>query len=281
MMKMLAALALGAVVAVACSAADAKDWKKVRIATEGAYAPWNITDASGKLGGFEIDLANDLCKRMKVECEIIAQDWDGMIPALNQGKFDGIMAAMSINEERRKVIDFSKPYAVDPSVFAAMKGSPLLGVAAEPKFLDLRAVDASKKASIDKLLAQFKGKTIGTQVSTTQATFIEKMFPGLTMRTYPKIDEAGLDLIAGRVDFILADKSVVVPMQKEGPGKDITFFGPEMIGSYLGDGMGVGLRKKDGDLKKLFDKAIAEAYNDGTLKKLSEQWFGFDTSVKP
>ncbi|MER9891323.1 transporter substrate-binding domain-containing protein [Mesorhizobium sp. M0119] len=65
--------------------------KAITIATEGAYAPWNFTTADGKLDGFEVDLANDLCGRMKIECKIIAQDWDGMIPALTVGKFDVIM----------------------------------------------------------------------------------------------------------------------------------------------------------------------------------------------
>lgn len=281
MLKTIAALTIGAIVAVAGASADAKEWKKVKIATEGAYAPWNQTDSSGKLGGFEVDLAADLCKRMKVECEIVPQDWDGVIPALQQGKFDAVMSAMSINEERKKVIDFSIPYAADPSVFVAMKGSPLLSLAAEPKRIDMKTMDDAKKAAIKKIEDAFKGKSIGAQVSTIQSTFIEKMLPSLTLRTYDKIDNAGLDLIAGRIDVLLADKSVVVPMMKEGPGANMTFFGPELIGGYIGDGIGVGLRKKDGDLRKLFDAAIKEAYAAGVISKLSTQWFGFDIAVKP
>src|SRR3954449_13050652 len=84
--------------------------KTVKIATEGAYAPWNFTGAGGKLEGFEIDLANNLCERMKVKCETVAQDWDGIIPALNAKKYDAIMAGMSITDERKKVIEFSRAY---------------------------------------------------------------------------------------------------------------------------------------------------------------------------
>lgn len=281
MMKTIAALTLGAIVAVAGVSADAKEWKKVKIATEGAYAPWNQTDPSGKLTGFEVDLAADLCKRMKVECEVVPQDWDGVIPALQQGKFDAVMSAMSINEERKKVLDFSIPYAADPSVLVAMKGSPLLSLPADPKRIDMKTMDDAKKAQIKKIEDAFKGKTIGAQVSTIQSTFIEKMMPSLTMRTYDKIDNAGLDLVAGRIDVLLADKSVIVPMTKEGPGANMVFFGPELIGGYIGDGIGVGLRKKDGDLRKLFDAAIKESYAAGVISKLSTQWFGFDISVKP
>src|SRR3954463_12795645 len=104
--------------------ATAQD-RTVRIAVEGAYAPWNFTGAGGKLEGFEIDLANDLCARMRVTCEIVAQDWDGMIPALNAKKFDAIMAGMNITDKRLEVIDFSRPYASGLHGFATMKDSPL------------------------------------------------------------------------------------------------------------------------------------------------------------
>ncbi|TIX06248.1 MAG: transporter substrate-binding domain-containing protein, partial [Mesorhizobium sp.] len=97
--------------------------KAITIASEGAYAPWNFTTADGKLDGFEIELANDLCARMKVECTIIAQDWEGLIPSLKVGKFDVIMAGMFITPKRLETIDFTQPYAVDPGGFAVAKDS--------------------------------------------------------------------------------------------------------------------------------------------------------------
>src|SRR5829696_2823829 len=109
---------------LAIGAASAQE-KTVKIATEGAYAPWNFTGAGGKLEGFEIDLANDLCGRMKVKCEIIAQDWDGIIPALQAKKYDAIMAGMSVTDERKKVIEFSRAYANSPNGFLVAKTSPL------------------------------------------------------------------------------------------------------------------------------------------------------------
>ncbi len=82
---------------------------KVTIATEGSSPPWNSTDAAGKLIGFDIDLGNELCRRMGATCSFVAQDWDGIIPALTVGKYDAIVAAMSITEKRKKSIDFSAP----------------------------------------------------------------------------------------------------------------------------------------------------------------------------
>ena len=92
------------------SASYAGDWSKIKIGTEGAYPPWNGTNAAGELEGAEIDLAADLCSRMSAECEFVVQDWDGMIPALEIGKYDAIMAGMSITEERMVKIDFSIGY---------------------------------------------------------------------------------------------------------------------------------------------------------------------------
>ncbi len=134
--------------------------KPIKIATEGAYAPWNFTTADGKLDGLEVELANDLCARMKVTCEIVAQDWDGLIPSLTVGKFDVIMASMFITPKRLETIDFTQPYAVDPSGFAVAKDSDLgkLGVSAEKFKLE---DEAASIAAIDKLKPLLKGKIVG------------------------------------------------------------------------------------------------------------------------
>src|SRR5918998_876572 len=109
---------LGSTLAIGGAAAQDKT---VKIATEGAYEPWNFTGPGGKLEGFEVELIGELCPRMKVRCEIVAQDWDGIIPALQAKKYDAIMAGMSITDERKKVIDFSDAYANSPNGFLVAK----------------------------------------------------------------------------------------------------------------------------------------------------------------
>jgi octopine/nopaline transport system substrate-binding protein len=121
MTSIVVALCLG----LLAGGAAAQDWSKVRIATEGAYPPWNATDSSGELVGFEVDLAKELCQRMDAECEIVAQAWEGIIPALQAGKYDAIMAGMSITEERQQVIDFTQSYWTTPAYFAVLKDSDL------------------------------------------------------------------------------------------------------------------------------------------------------------
>lgn len=105
--------------------AQAKEWKSITIATEGSYEPWNLTLPGGKLGGFEPELMADLCQRMAIQCKLVVQNWDGMIAGLNAGKYDVIMDAIVITPERKKVINFTVPYASTPATFITVKGSLL------------------------------------------------------------------------------------------------------------------------------------------------------------
>ena len=76
--------------------------KTIRIGTEGAYPPWNNLNSAGELEGAEIDFGNELCKRMSADCEWVTQDWDGIIPALLNGKYDIIIAGMSLPKKEKK-----------------------------------------------------------------------------------------------------------------------------------------------------------------------------------
>ena len=270
-----AALSLGA----AAHAAVAKDWTTVRIATEGAYPPWNLTDSSGQLVGFEVDLAHDLCARMGVECEIVAQDWEGIIPALQAGKYDAIMAGMSITDERKKVIEFSNSYADTPARFAVLKDSDLASLTTKLDRANLNEVDADEQAAIDALKEAFDGKTVGVQVATTHANFLEEdMGDVVDIRKYDTQENLDLDLQSGRVDLALASMSYWQPLMETEKGADFTVIGPGLTGGPFGEGVGIGIRQEDSDLTEKFNQAIAAAKADGMLKKLSEKWFGFDAS---
>ena len=109
-MKMLKATLLVALVATLTNVAHAHDKKTLKIATEGAFPPWNAIDTSGNPIGFDIDVGYALCERAHLKCEFLTQAWDGIIPALTVGKYDAIMAGMSITEKRKQVIAFTDPY---------------------------------------------------------------------------------------------------------------------------------------------------------------------------
>ena len=250
--------------------AQTKDWKKIRIGTEGAYAPWNFSEAGGKLSGFEIDLANELCKRMNAECTIVAQDWDGIIPALQASKYDAIMAAMNITDKRLETINFSNIYAAAPASFAVLKSSPLAKLPGTGETYPLATKAAEAQKTIDAMKPMLKGKVIGAQVSTTNLAFVEKYFKDqVDIRSYKTTEQHDLDLTAGRIDGAFAAVTYWSDVMSKPDGKDITLVGPQFSGDVLGRGVAAGLRKEDTELKAKFDAAIKSAIADGGIKALS------------
>jgi octopine/nopaline transport system substrate-binding protein len=259
----------------------AKEWKKVRVATEGAYPPWNATDADGKLYGFDIDVINEVCRRMNLECEIIAQAWKGIIPGLTGGKYDLIIAGMQATEKRLKVIDFAGPYAKTPGSFATLKSSPLAGFKSAEAGVTLNDITASEQGVIDALRALLKGKVIGVQTTTTHSNFLDTYFKDVAkIQKYESQENVLLDLKTGRIDAAEASLSVWIPVMKKEAGADVALFGPAWTGDIFGLGNGVGVRKEDQDLKAIISKGLAEMKADGTIKKLAVKWFGFDNSPK-
>jgi octopine/nopaline transport system substrate-binding protein len=266
--------------ALAAGGAPAQD-KVVKIATEGAYAPWNFTGPGGKLEGFDIDLANELCSRMKVKCEIVAQDWDGIIPALLAKKYDAIMAGMSITDDRKEVIDFAGPYADSPNGYLVAKSSPLAQMPGTGQSFNLVTQQAEAEKAIEETKALLKGKTIGVQVSTTHPVFAEKYLKGTAeIREYKTTEAHDLDLLAGRIDAVLADATAIIGTLDKPEFKDYALVGPAITGGIQGNGVGIGLRKEDVELKMKLNEAIQAANKDGTIQKLSMKWFKINVAPK-
>jgi len=259
---------------------------KIRIGTEGAYPPWNSKDASGKLIGFEVELAQELCAIMKHECTIVEQDWDGMIPALLMRKFDAIMAGMSITAERQKTITFSQGYATEPATLAVMKGSSLEGMET-PAAINLDRSSSDVKKALKTITASLSGKTVCTQTGTIHQNFLESGDVGsVNVRTYKTQDEVNLDLTSGRCDVALAAKASFIEYA-EASGKAVVTVGPNLSGGAFGGGVGVGIRqggddaigKRDAKLLKDFNKAIDKARKKGIISKLAIKWFKDDVSM--
>ena len=251
---------------------------KIRIGTEGAYPPWNSKNEAGKLIGFEVELAWSLCRYMGKQCEIVEQDWDGMIPALIMRKFDAIMAGMSITAERQKVISFSQGYADEVAQLAVMKGSSLEGMDTSSG-INLSLGGSDVKKDLKTLTAALAGKTVCVQTATIHQNFLESGDVGsVTVRTYKTQDEVNLDLTAGRCDAALA-AAVAFTDYAEKSGKPVVLVGPTLSGGAFGNGVGVGIRKDDTDLLKAFNKAIDQARKSGKISELAIKWFGFDASM--
>ena len=251
---------------------------KIRIGTEGAYPPWNSKDASGKLIGFEVELAWTLCRYIGQQCEIVEQDWDGMIPALIMRKFDAIMAGMSITDERKKAINFSQGYADEVASLAVMKGSNLEGMQTS-EGINLTKKSGAVKKDLKTITGALAGKTVCVQTATIHQNFLESGDVGkVNVRTYKTQDEVNLDLASGRCDVALA-AAVAFTDYAEKSKKPVVLVGPTFSGGAFGNGVGVGIRKDDAELLKAFNSAINKARKNGDISRIATKWFGFDASM--
>ncbi len=251
MLTRLAATAAAIVFSAGLAAAE----DKVRIGTEGAYPPFNNLEADGSLVGFDIDIANALCEEMQVECEFVVQDWDGMIPALLAGKFDAIIASMSITEERMEVIDFTDKYYNTPPAIAVPLDSELKGVTAD----------------------DLSGIRMGAQSATTHSNYAEEKFPDTDLQLYPTPDEYKLDLANGRIDAAIDDVVVLSEWLESDDGKCCRILGtltPDPV--INGEGAGVGIRKGEDDLKAKFNAAIQAIRENGKYEEINNKYFAFD-----
>ncbi len=224
---------------------------KLRIGTEGAYPPFNLIDASGQVVGFDLDVAHALCAKMEVECEVVTSDWDGIIPALNAGKFDFLAASMSVTEERKNAVDFTDHYYTNKLQFVA------------PKSVDFK----TDKDYLD-------GKVIGAQRATIAGTWLEDNMDGVVdIKLYDTQENAYLDLASGRVDGILADSFVQWEWLKSDAGKDFEFKGEPVFDD---DKIAIAVRKGNDELREKLNKALAEIIADGTYEKLNAKYFPFN-----
>ncbi len=255
--------------------------KSIRIGTEGAYPPWNNLNSAGELEGAEIDFGNEACSRMAVECEWVTQDWDGIIPALLNGKYDIIIAGMSITEERKEKVNFTTGYMTDGARFAVLKDSGLadMKITGMSK-VNLNNAGGKEQAAIGQLISAMNGKTVCVQSSTIHQNFVEKHMAGaVELKLYQSVDDHNLDLAAGRCDAILADVGSIIDFMEAGGGVDVAFTGPTFSGGVFGDGVGGAVRKEDTDILEMWNKVIADMSADGTTAKITQKWFGRDISM--
>ncbi len=253
----------------------------IRIGTEGAYPPWNNLNSAGELEGAEIDFGNEACERMGVTCEWVTQDWDGIIPALLQGKYDIIIAGMSITEERKEKVNFTNGYMTDGARFAVLKNSGLanLNIAGMAK-VNLNNAGGKEQAAIGQLIAAMDGKTVCVQSSTIHQNFLEKHMSGaVDVKLYQAVDDHNLDLAAGRCDAVLADVGSIIDFMESDGGVDVAFTGPTFSGGVFGDGVGGAVRKEDTEILEMWNAAIAEMSKDGTTAEITKEWFGRDISM--
>ncbi len=212
----------------------------VRLGTEGAYPPYNFINDQGEVDGFERKLGDELCKRAALTCEWTTNEWDSIIPNLQSGNYDVIIAGMSITDERDEVINFSENY-IPPAASAYLALTP----------------DVDVKTAV-----------VSAQVSTIQAGYVAES--GATLLEFATPDETVAAVRNGEADAVFADKDYLAPIAAESNG-ELVLLAEEV---QLGGGVGLGLRESDTELKAKFDAAIQAMKADGTLNALIKEYFG-------
>ncbi|GAA4661177.1 transporter substrate-binding domain-containing protein [Bartonella pachyuromydis] len=225
----------------------------LKIASEGSYPPFSYIDSNNKLQGLDIDISYALCKKMDVECTIIMQDFEGMIPGLLAQKYDAIIASLALTSERLQKIDFTDSYYNTELVVIITKDSEIKEISAE----------------------SFKGKNLGVQSNTTQAAYAEDHYAskGVNIKLYPTTIEVNRDLLNHRVDGIIVDKVHALNWLKN-EGKDCC----KLLGTLEETKfpIAIAIRRNNNDLKNKFNKALKEIRSDGTYDKIMKKYFTSD-----
>lgn len=235
-------------------AANAQD---LRLGVEPGYAPFEVKTPEGKLAGFDIDLGNELCKRITANCTWVEGEFDGLIPSLKAKKIDAILSSMSITEQRQKEIDFTDKMYGTPARLVAASGSKLLPT-----------------------VGALQGKHVGVFQGTTAETYAKELWAtkGIDVVSYQSQDQVYADLVNGRLDVAFQDAVAANEgFIKQPQGKGFAFAGPEVNEEkYFGVGAGIGLRKTDTALKAQLNKALADMIKDGTYATIAKKYFDFD-----
>jgi len=234
------------VIMLAATAVPAAE--KIKIATEGAYSPFNYVNPKGELEGFDVDIAKALCETMKADCTLVTQDWDGIIPALLAKKYDAIVASMAVTEKRKQAIAFTRAYYYSVASYVVRK---------ESNFPDK--------------IEALEGKTIGVQRETIHEETIKEMYGDkVTIKTYDTNENCILDLKNKRLDAMIASRPLMAYYIKHHPESGFAF----LLGMYNPVEAAIGLRKEDTKLVEQFNAALETIIQNGTYDQISNKWFG-------
>jgi len=225
--------------------------KTIHFATEATYPPFESVSADGKIQGFDIDVANALCQQIHAQCDFSNQPFASLIPSLNLGKFDALIAALGITPEREKQVSFTHTYYEPSASFVATIANHYT-------------------------LQQLNGKTIGTQMGSTFAQYLQEAYGDkVTVKLYGSFQEAYLDLTAGRIDAVLSDTPVATAWLKE--ANHAAQYGiidkPVTNATYFGSGYGIAVRKDDQALLEELNQALAAIKANGTYGNLVKKYF--------
>jgi len=222
---------------------------QLRVGSDIPYPPFEF-GREPDYQGFDVDLVNEIAKRLDLEAKFVKTPFDPIFRNLAQGRFDMVASAATITPEREKTIDFSDPYFPADQSLMVKRGS------------DVKTVD------------DLAGKTVGAQLGTTGADYAEANANAGDLRAYPQIDNAFNALVAGQVDAVIFDLSGTEQAAK-------TLEGLKVVQSFnTGEYLAPAYAEDNDALREAANKAFAEMKDDGTLAKAYQEWFKLDTVPK-
>ncbi|RBO97309.1 transporter substrate-binding domain-containing protein [Pseudochrobactrum asaccharolyticum] len=218
-------------------------------AMSGQYPPFSMVDEKNEVIGFDVDITNEIARRLGVNGNAVTTTWDGIIPGLLTKKYDAIIGSMAITEDRLKAVDFVGPYYHDGR--------------------GIFVLDKSEAKGLDDL----KDKVIGVTLGETHEKWAREQ-GGWTIRTYKGLPELIMELKAGRVDAVVVDYIALLTVIKQTSDPIRMLDIANIEGAKIG--IGIAIRKNNPELKAAMQKALDDMMTDGTYETISTKWIGRD-----
>ena len=233
-------LILSAVLLSSTAVVNAQD---ITFAMEPSYPPFEFTNEKGDIVGFDVDVANAICKEIQATCKFKGESFDALIPNLKAKRFDAAISAMDITETRAKQVLFSDAYYDSTASYVALKG----------------------KATLD------TAKNIGVQNGTTFQQYTIAETKQYAPKAYASLQDAILDLKNGRIDIIFGDTAVLADMIDKEP--EIQFVGDKVTNKkYFGNGLGIAMNKSSKELAENLNKGLRAIKANGEYQKIYDKW---------
>ena len=228
---------------------------ELKVAVEGKFPPFNYVDANGMLQGFDVEIADALCRNMKSRCTFVMQDWNDMIPGLLDSEYDAIVSSMSMSETRRQQVDFTERYYNSPSTMIAPKNSG---------------------AGIDKP-ADLRGVRLGVASSTSQEAYARQHYPDAEIVIFESSPALYDALIEEQVDIVLEDKLAAYDwLSNTRAGLCCQFSGEDITDArFFGEGAGIAIRKQDDALEAQLNEALDAIMTNGEYDMINAKYFPF------
>ena len=229
--------------AILLGASVAANAQELTFAMEPSYPPFETTNEKGEIIGFDVDVANAICKEIQATCKFKGEAFDALIPNLKAKRFDASISAIDITDAREKQVLFSDAYYDSTASYVTLKG----------------------KATLE------SAKNVGVQNGTTFQQYTVAETKQYTTKAYASLQSAILDLKSGRIDMIFGDTAVLADMISKEP--EMQFVGEKVANKkYFGNGLGIAMHKSNKELAEQLNKGLAAIKANGEYQKIYDKW---------